>query len=97
MVELILKKHVRNGCLDIAVCDSKHIGKIYEEGALQLDLTGSFFLGDNTEEKEIIELIQKCRSAFIVGKKSTSITKKYYPDCTIREIKGVPFINIINM
>lgn len=97
MAKLILKKHIRNGCLDLAICDSIHLNKTYSENEKELDLKGSFFDGEETNPEEIFSLIDKARSALIVGEISTKIVKEKYPDCSVLEVDKVPFINIFKV
>jgi len=42
----------------IAACDQELIGKIFEEGKLQLNVKESFYKGDEIAEKEMIEFLQ---------------------------------------
>ena len=66
--------------LTIAICDSDLIDKKFEEGIKQLDLTGSFFKGEEKTEQEATEIIedsQKEDATFnIVGKQSCDLALK---------------------
>jgi hypothetical protein len=42
----------------VAICDSEILGKKFEEGRLQLDLSGSFFMGEEKTEEEVREIIE---------------------------------------
>lgn len=66
----------------VAICDSDLIGKKFEDsdGVRQIDLTGTFFSGEEKSEAEIVELITDMKredSSFnIVGKNSIDCAVK---------------------
>ena len=66
--------------LIVAVCDEDLIGKKFEDGNKQLDLTGNFFKGEEKTEKEAEEVIidmQREDATFnIAGKKSCNLFRK---------------------
>lgn len=41
----------------VAICDNELLGKKFEEGNLQLDLTGTFFKGENKTDEEVLRII----------------------------------------
>lgn len=61
----------------IAICDSDLIGKKFEENNKMLDLTTTFFKGEEKSEQEIIEIIEKGTyedfTFNIVGKESIEL------------------------
>lgn len=57
----------------VAVCDSNLLGKRFEEKGLQLDLTGSFYKGEERSEEEIIKELKNCYIANFVGEKATKL------------------------
>ena len=79
----------------VAICDSDLIGKKFEQGKMQIDLTGNFFKGDEKtaeEVKKIIEDAEREDACFnLVGVKSVEIAKKcgVVGDGGIVEIDGV--------
>ena len=81
----------------VAVCDSKLIGKVFEEGDFQLDVKESFFKGDEVSESEVIDILQdmsKEDATFnIVGERSVDCALKagIISDEGIKKIKGIPF------
>ena len=42
----------------VAVCDSKILGKVFEEGEFQLDVKESFFKGEEVNKEKLIEIIK---------------------------------------
>lgn len=80
----------------VAVCDSGLIGKVFEEGVKQLDMTGVFFGGDEKDSEEIkkdVELMQEEDATFnFVGKDSVALAKELgmVVDEGVIKIQGVP-------
>jgi len=95
---MIVKIHkTRDGRKVIAICDDELIGKRFEEGKLQLDLSSSFYKGEEKSEKEIIEMIGGAYIVNVVGEKSVSSVIKsgiVSKDNVIR-IKNVPHVQAI--
>ncbi|MEJ2268069.1 MAG: DUF424 family protein [Nanoarchaeota archaeon] len=81
----------------VAICDSDLIGRKFEQGKFQLDLTGTFFKGKEVSEKEAIKIIQNMQkedATFnIVGQKSinTAVKAEIILEKGIKKIQGVPF------
>jgi hypothetical protein len=85
----------------VIICDSELIGKRFEKGKFQLDLTGEFFKGEKISEGKTIKLMQnmsKDDAIFnIVGKKSVNaaLKSKIISQEGIKKIQGVPFALIL--
>ena len=85
----------------IAICDSELLGKKFEQGNLQLDLTGEFFKGEEKNEQESLEIIKDAftedASFNIVGKKATELALKadIISKEGIKKIQGVPFAFVL--
>jgi len=85
----------------VAVCDSELLGKRFEEGKFQLDLTGSFFRGDEFSKEETIEIMKKMSkedATFnIVGKNSVNCALEtgIIIEEGIAEIQGIPFALVL--
>jgi len=74
---MIVKTNVYDdGRLFLAVCDSDLIGKKFENENLQLDLTSSFFKGEEKNAEEIILLVKKSYMVNFVGKESVELAIK---------------------
>lgn len=88
--------------LAVAICDSNLIGKKFEEGRKQLDLTGKFFAGEEKTEEEVADLIDFYRmedACFdIVGNKSCEIAlkKELISEEGISNVNGVPFALVLS-
>lgn len=97
----MLVKIIRSQRDLVAVCDSDLIGKRFEEGKLQLDLTGSFFRGDQFSKEETIEIMRRMAredATFnIVGKDSVdaALEAGIIVEEGIAEIQGIPFALVL--
>ena len=84
-----------------AVCDKELIGKKLEEGQRQLDLTGSFFKGEEVTKKrlneEIKRLLAEDATFNIVGEESINFfkEKKLIKEEGIKKIEGIPLALIL--
>ncbi len=93
---MLFKVH-RATRLAVALCDSNLIGKRFEEGKRQLDLTGKFFQGEEKTEEETAELLdfyKKEDACFnIVGEESCKIALEQglISEEGISRVNGVPF------
>ena len=85
----------------VIICDSKLIGKKFEEGKFQLDVKESFFKGEEVNEETVLEIMRdmtKEDSTFnIVGKESTNLALRagIINKEGIKKIQGIPFALIL--
>ena len=79
----------------VAVCDSDLIDKKFEEGARQLDLSGTFFKGEEKSVEEVKEILidaaNEDASFNIVGKESVGLARELgiVKDSGVFEVDGV--------
>ena len=91
---MIVKKHVTHeGRSVLAICDKEILGKKFEEGELQLDLTSQFYQGEEMSEEEILNILPKINSLNIVGQKSIdfAIKNKLLREENVKKIDNVPY------
>jgi len=85
----------------VTVCDSDLLGKKFEQGKFQLDLTGTFFKGEEMSEKQTIQIMKNMSNEDatfnIVGQKSinTAVKAKIISEKGIKKIQGVPFALVL--
>ncbi len=85
----------------VAICDKELIGQILSEGIMQLDLTTTFFKGEEMSEDDVKEEIWRCSledaNFNIVGKKSIGIALELgiIEESGVRKIQGVPFALVL--
>ena len=76
----------------ISICDSDLIGKKFEQGKKQLNITERFYKGEIKTEDEITEILKNASNINIVGKKSISLALKLkmIGKENIIKIQGIP-------
>jgi hypothetical protein len=68
---MIVKVHkTPEGKKLVAVCDAEILGKKFEEGNLQLDLTSNFYKGEEKGPEEVKEILKGAYMVNIVGEES---------------------------
>jgi len=95
MVLVVSLKKGANGSL-LVISDKDIIGKKFEEGKLQLDLTTDFYFGDEKSKDEIKLMIKSARDVFITGKEAIALMVEMDLINTSRIIyvNGVPHAQI---
>lgn len=95
---MIVKVHkTQDGRKIVAICDNDLIGKKFGEGNLQLDLSSSFYRGEEMSEEGIIRLIESSYIVNIVGEKSIKLAIKWgiVDKGNIIKIKNIPQVQAI--
>ena len=95
---MIVKLHkTQEGKKIIAICDNELIGKKFEEKNLQLDLSGSFYKGEEKKEDEIKDLLAGNCIVNMVGDKSIKFGIKIgiIDSKNIIKIKNIPHAQAI--
>ncbi|HLD72798.1 MAG TPA: DUF424 family protein [Candidatus Nanoarchaeia archaeon] len=69
---IINRKETSSGIL-LIVTDSELIGKKFEEGKKQLDLTAKFYQGQEKKESEIQEMFKSSYLLHLTGEKAVSL------------------------
>ena len=89
---VIVKIHRKEGGTIAAVCDSDILGKKFEEGDLQLDLTGDFYKGEEKNAADAIDLIKSANHVNLVGKESVKlgIQEGIVDEQNVKTIQGIP-------
>lgn len=72
---MVSQKNMPPGIL-ITITDVEIIGKKYEEGKKQLDLTNKFYYGEEKDEKETAEIIEKGYILQFTGLKAVGLGLK---------------------
>lgn len=80
----------------MALCDQELLGKKFEEGNKQLDLSTDFYQGEEKTEQEIKEMLKEVYIVNLVGKQSLQLMEnfKYSPEHIIT-VQGVPHAQIL--
>lgn len=70
---MIVKIHKREDRTVVAVCDSDLVGRKFEEGDKQLDLTSDFYKGEERDDKEVGDIIRNADILNLVGENSVKL------------------------
>lgn len=95
---MIVKVHkTADGRVVVAICDSKLVGKKFDEGKLQLDLSSNFYRGDERSEDEIGQLVKDPCIVNLVGEESIGWAVKVglVEKKDIIKISNVPHVQAI--
>jgi len=95
---MIAKKHkTHEGKIIVSVCDSDLMGKVFDDGKLQIDLSSDFYKGEELDENKTFELLKNCYLAVFVGKKSVDfgIKKQIIDESKIIKVKEIPFAQVL--
>ena len=72
MFFIVSTKNGPHGIL-LVVTDKNILGKKYEQGKLQLDLTKEFYRGEEKNEQEVKAAFQKARHIHLTGERSVAL------------------------
>ena len=94
---MIVKKHINDRRLILAICDTDLIGKIFKEKKLQLDLSSDFYNGDEISEFELDSLVKKAYIINAVGKTSIGslIKNKIISKEDVKYVKNIPYAQVM--
>lgn len=94
---VLVKLHKKDGRIVAAVCDADLLGKKFEEGASQLDLTGDFYRGDEKDDAEAGDIIRNADHVNLVGARSVKlgVQEGVIEESGIRTVAGVPHAQAI--
>ena len=95
--DMIVAVHKRNEKTIVAVCDSELLGKVFEEGEAVLDLTSSFYRGDEVSEREAGDLVRNADIVNLVGKKAVALglLEDVIEEATVKVVLGVPYAQAV--
>jgi uncharacterized protein len=85
----------------VAICDADLVGKKFEEGNRQLDVSKNFFEGDSVDFDEFNDRVGKCldedATFFIIGEKSIKMSKDVglIDSAGVGEVDSVPFALVL--
>jgi len=85
----------------VAICDENLLGKRFEQGIKQLQITESFYKGEKMSKEEVLNLIRAESSSAtfnIVGKESVNLAIEagIIEKNSASKVKNIPFILIVN-
>jgi hypothetical protein len=94
-----IKIYKRGKDLLVGACDEKLLGKKFEDGKLQIDVSKDFYGGQKIKREGLIEYLKEATIANLVGPETIKCAIEIGlidPDCVIK-IKGVPHAQMVRM
>lgn len=89
---MLVKIHKTEGRKIVSICDKDLIGKTFEEGDLQIQVSEHFYKGEKVSENKILEEIKDADYLNIVGKNSINfvIKNNFIDKNNIIKIQNIP-------
>lgn len=96
---MIVKVHKKEGKTIVAACDTEILGKKFEEGEHQLDLSSDFYKGEEMSELEAGDIIRNGTVVNLVGEKAVEIgiKEEVIDSSHVKKIAGIPYAQGIIM
>ncbi len=93
---IVNQKETSSGTL-LIVTDSELVGKKFEEGKKQLDLTTKFYHGQEKTESEIQEMFKSSYLLHLTGEKAVGLGIKagFVDKNKILRIKEIPHMEVV--
>ncbi len=94
-----VKKYKQGSDLLIGACDEELIGKKFEEGKLQIDVSKSFYDGERVSSDVLKKFLEEATIANLVGEKTVKCAIDLGlvdPNCVLK-IKDIPHAQMVRM
>lgn len=93
MTQMIIKLHKNDAKIVAAVCDSELLGKKFEEGTRQLDMTSDFFRGEDKPDIEVGDMVRNSDCVNLVGKNAIrlGLDEGVIEQGQVKTIAGIPY------
>ena len=94
---MLVKEHIAEDRKIISIADRDLIGKEFEEGEKYLQISKSFYEGEEKSEEEVLKLLEDASSLNIVGEESVKfcIKNKIVEEGHILKIKEIPYALVV--
>jgi uncharacterized protein len=91
---IVNEKQTSQGII-LVVTDSNIIGKKFEEGNKQLDLTDNFYAGEEKTSEEVKKLINDAYVLHLTGEEAVSLGKELRLVENVIVIKDIPHAEVL--
>jgi len=83
----------------IGACDAELLGRTFREGIVKLELREEFYLGEEKTLEELIQLLESCFTANLVGEKIVAAVCEENPHfkSSVKSVEGVPHLHIFSL
>ena len=88
-----------SGNLMLNICDPELVDKTFLDGTTKIKINPNYYAERDIDEHEAKNLLKKCNSINMVGKKTISlaISLGIGSEKSIRVIQGIPFLLVFKM
>ncbi len=96
-MNFIVSQKQNENALLLVVTDTDILGKKFEEGKVQLDLTKKFYQGEEKNKEEVEKLIKEAKYIHLTGKEAVAIgvEMKLVDNEKILYVQGVPHAEVL--
>lgn len=93
----IVSEKVQQNALLLVVTDKDLLGKRFEQGRLQLDLTKEFYQGEEKSREEVKGLFLKAKHLHLTGKEAVAlgVELKFVDQDKVLYIDSVPHAEVV--
>lgn len=83
----------------VAACDTELLGKVLREGEVKLDVSSSFYGGEEAETEVLIERLKAATIGNLVGERTVklAIDNGFVDRDSVLKIGGVPHAQFVRM
>jgi hypothetical protein len=88
-----------SGNLMLNICDPELLDKTFQDGNTKMTIKPSYYAERDVDEHEAKNLLKKCNSINMVGKKTISLATDLGigSEKSVRLIEGIPFLLVFKM
>ncbi|WP_336342919.1 DUF424 domain-containing protein [Halalkalicoccus ordinarius] len=96
---MIVTEHETPKGLLVAVCDADVLGETFENGELSLTVTEEFYGGEEVEERDAANSLDRASVANLVGERAVTlaIERGHVDEANVLEIDGTPHAQFLRM
>lgn len=89
---MIVRRHLKQGRLFLAICDTSLLGKVLEDEHAKLDLSADYFKGKDVDEENAWEQVKVAEMTHCVGKEAVAffLSKGLLPKENVKTVQGIP-------
>ncbi len=97
--EFVVARHISEGRIILAVCDSNIHGKKFEDENAILDLSSKFYMGEEKNAGETAEEMEKAYVINAAGKAAAGLVVKLGLAAkeNVRIVSGVPHVQVLKV
>jgi len=83
----------------LAASDEELVGRTLSFGKIQVDITPAFYGSDSVTERELVEMLQQCTVANLMGPRTVTLARRLglVRDGNVLDIDGVPHAQLARM